>query len=55
MIELDFVTEPPFQCADNEIGDVTNIKATHTIGGQDVVEEYMASGLFFIVSELRLE
>jgi hypothetical protein len=46
MTELDFVMEPPFECPDDEAGDVAFIKATHTIGGWDAVVEYMACGLF---------
>jgi hypothetical protein len=46
MIELDFVAELPFECPDEDIGDVAFVKATRTVGGRDAVEEYMASGLF---------
>jgi hypothetical protein len=46
MTRLDFVTEPSFQCPDDEASDVAFIKATRMIGGWDAVEEYMACGLF---------
>jgi hypothetical protein len=46
MTRLDFVTEPSFMCPNDEASDMAINKATHTIGGQDVVEEYMACGLF---------
>jgi hypothetical protein len=42
---LDFVMEPPFECGDDDAGDVAFIKATHCIGGRDVVEDFMAYGL----------
>jgi hypothetical protein len=45
MAMLDFVMEPPFECSDDDAGDVAFIKATHCIGARDVVEEFMACGL----------
>jgi hypothetical protein len=45
MTELDFVTELPFECPDDDVGDVAFIKATRTIGGRNTMEEYMACGL----------
>jgi hypothetical protein len=47
---LDFVTEPSFECGDNDAGGVAFIKATHSIGARDVIEEYMACGVFSSVS-----
>jgi hypothetical protein len=32
MCDLDFRMEPPFDCADDESGDVTFVKATSFIG-----------------------
>jgi hypothetical protein len=46
MTGLDFTTKPPFECPDDKASDVAFIKATHTIGSWDAVEEYMACGLF---------
>jgi hypothetical protein len=46
MTGLDFVTEPLFECPDEDAGDAAFVKATRTIGGRDVVEEYMVCGLF---------
>jgi hypothetical protein len=46
MSTLDFVTEPPFECSDDDAGDAAFVKATHFIGGRDIVEEFMAYGLY---------
>jgi hypothetical protein len=54
MTRLDFVTEPLFECLDNEAGDVAFVKATHTIDGRDVVEEYMAYRLFPLSTNFNL-
>jgi hypothetical protein len=40
------VTEPSYQCPDDEAGDMAFIKATRAIGGRDAVEEYMTCELF---------
>jgi hypothetical protein len=53
MTELDFVTEPPFECPDGDAGDVAFVKATHTIGGQDVVK-YMAYELLPLLASFGL-
>jgi hypothetical protein len=42
---LDFRMDPPFDCADDDLGDVDFIKATKFIRGRDVVEEYLACGM----------
>jgi hypothetical protein len=53
MTRLDFVTEPFFECVDNEAGDVAFVKATHTIDGRDYRGVY---GLqtFPLVDKLQL-
>jgi hypothetical protein len=33
MIGLDFVMEPPFECPEDDAGDVAFVKATRSIGG----------------------
>jgi hypothetical protein len=43
---LDFLTEPPFDYADDDSGDVAFIKATKFIRGRDTVEEYLACGMY---------
>jgi hypothetical protein len=45
MTKLEFVTEPSYQCPDNEAGDLAFVKATRTIGGRDAIEEYTACEL----------
>jgi hypothetical protein len=52
MTELNFVTDPPFDCPDDEVNDAAFVKPTHMISGRDAVEEYMACGLFSDVNEL---
>jgi hypothetical protein len=54
MTRLDFVTEPLFECLDNEASDVAFVKATHTIDGRDVVEEYMPYRLFPLSTNFNL-
>jgi hypothetical protein len=44
MARLDFSTEPSFECADDDAGDLTFAHATSLFGGRDVVEEYLAAG-----------
>jgi hypothetical protein len=46
MSPLDFSTQPPFDCADDDSGDVAFVCAMNLIGGQGAVEEYLACGLF---------
>jgi hypothetical protein len=46
MTTLDFVTEPLFKCAEDDASDVAFVKATHSIGEWDTIEEYRACGLF---------
>jgi hypothetical protein len=46
LTSLDFVTDPSFNCPDDEAYDVAFVKATRAIGGRDAVEEYMAYVLF---------
>jgi hypothetical protein len=43
MCSLDFWIEPPFDCTDYDLGDVTFVRATKFIRGWDVVEEFLAS------------
>jgi hypothetical protein len=42
MCGLDFRMEPPFDCTDDDSGDVAFVKVTSFIDGQDVVEECLA-------------
>jgi hypothetical protein len=51
MAELSFISDPPFDCPGS---DATFVKATHTVGGLDVVEEYMACGLFPLLVSFKL-
>jgi hypothetical protein len=46
MIVLDFAMETPFECPDDYAGDVAFVKVTRSIGGRDVIKEYMAYGFF---------
>jgi hypothetical protein len=42
MCSLDFRTEPPFDCADDDSGDAAFVWATKFIGGWNTMEEYVA-------------
>jgi hypothetical protein len=55
MTRLYFLIEPPFECPDNDASDMAFIKATLSIGSQDVVEEYMACGLFPLSASFSLD
>jgi hypothetical protein len=46
MCSLEFRTEPPFDCADDDSRDVAFIHATKFIGGRDAVEEFVACGVY---------
>jgi hypothetical protein len=46
MCSLEFRTEPPFDCADDDSRDVAFIQATKFIGGQDAVEEFIDCGMY---------
>jgi hypothetical protein len=46
MSALDFSTDPSFECADDDTGDLTFVHSTSLIGGQDIVEEYLTCILF---------
>jgi hypothetical protein len=54
MTRLDFVTEPSFQCLDDEAGDVAFIKVTRAIGGRDTIEEYLACGFFALSVSFKM-
>jgi hypothetical protein len=45
---LDFQTEPPVDCPDDDSGDATFVKAASAIGGRDAVEEYVACGMHLL-------
>jgi hypothetical protein len=46
LCSLDFQTEPPFDCVDEDSRDVAFVKATNFIGGRDAMEEYLASKMY---------
>jgi hypothetical protein len=45
MSPLDYVTEPSFNCPDDDAGDIAFVRATSSIGGRDAIEEYLACGM----------
>jgi hypothetical protein len=55
MMGLDFTMEPPFECPDDDGSDMAFVKVTHTIGGRDVVEEFMAYELFPLLVSFSLD
>jgi hypothetical protein len=46
MAPLDFSTECSFECVDDNAGDLAFVHATSLIGSRDMIEEYLACGLF---------
>jgi hypothetical protein len=50
MCGLDFWTEPPFDCANDDSGDVAFIRATKFIGGRDAVEEFLACSVYLLAA-----
>jgi hypothetical protein len=55
MSELDFAIEPEVECLDNDPNDVAFIRATATIGGCDVVEEYVACKIYLLAADFCFE
>jgi hypothetical protein len=45
MTRLDFAMAPSFQCFDDDAADMAFVKATHMIGGRDVVRSICHAGL----------
>jgi hypothetical protein len=52
---LGFRMEPPFDCADEDSGDVTFVKDMNFIGGREAVEEYMACGMYPLSASISFE
>jgi hypothetical protein len=50
MSVLDYTVEPEVECPDDDLNDVAFIQATTTIGGRDVVEEFVACKMFPLAS-----
>jgi hypothetical protein len=46
MCSLEFRTDPPFDYANDDLGDIAFVQATKFIGGRDVVEEFIACGMY---------
>jgi hypothetical protein len=51
--ELDYVVEPEVEWPDDDPNDVAFVRATTTIGGHDVVEEYVACKMYLLALALR--
>jgi hypothetical protein len=51
MCRLEFRTEPPFDCADDDSRDVAFVQTTKFIGGRDAVEEFIACGMYPLVAD----
>jgi hypothetical protein len=52
---LDFQTEPHFNCADDDSGDISFIKAMNFISGRYAVEEYMVCGMYPLSTSVSFE
>jgi hypothetical protein len=46
MCSLEFQTEPPFNYADDDSGNIAFVQATKFIRGRDVVVEFIACGMY---------
>jgi hypothetical protein len=55
MSELDYAIEPEVECPDNDPNDIAFIRATTTIGGCDVVEEYTACKIYPLSASFGFE
>jgi hypothetical protein len=55
MCSLDFQAKPPFDCGDDDSGDVAFVWATKFIGGQDTVEEFVAYGMHPIAAGIGFD
>jgi hypothetical protein len=55
MSTLEFLTEPPVDYPDTDAGDVTFIKATDTIRGRDVMEEYLSCDQYPLSASFSFE
>jgi hypothetical protein len=55
MSELDYTVELEVECSDNDPSDVSFLQATTTIGGHDVVDEYVAWKIYLLVASFGSE
>jgi hypothetical protein len=55
MTGLEFKTEPPFNCDHSDSGSVAFIRATKFLGGRNVVEEFIACGMYPLVTNVRFD
>jgi hypothetical protein len=46
MCSLEFRTDPPFDCADDDLGDIAFVQVTKFIKGHDAVYEFIACGMY---------
>jgi hypothetical protein len=49
MTKMNYLMEVPSSCGSEDANVVTFIEATSLIGGHDVVEEFLGSGLWLLV------
>jgi hypothetical protein len=50
MSELDYTVEPKVECPDNDPSDAAFVRETATIGGRDVVEEYVTCKMYALAA-----
>jgi hypothetical protein len=55
MSELDYAVEPEVECPDNDHNDAAFIRATSTIRGSDIVEEYVACKMYPLAAGFGFE
>jgi hypothetical protein len=55
MCSLDFHTMSPFDCADDDSGDIAFVRATKFIVGRDAVEEFLACGVYSLAANVGFD
>jgi hypothetical protein len=55
MCSLEFRTEPPFDCVDDDSWDVAFVQMTKFIGGRDAVEEFIACIMYPLAANVGFD
>jgi hypothetical protein len=54
-VDYVFSTETPFDCLDNNLSDDTFVRASKSIRGRDVVEDFVACGVWLLASSVSFD
>jgi hypothetical protein len=55
MSALNYVVEPEVDCSDDDLNDAAFVRAASTIGGRDVVEEFVACKMYLLASSFSFK